>query len=110
MQVSNGKEEWKDAVEKARDLYEQGKKEMSKAVELAKERGQDAFDQARRKGQQAWEDAKVAGGRAWGEAKDRGEEAWEDAERFVRKYPSRAVGLALIVGVIVGSLIARDRD
>jgi ElaB/YqjD/DUF883 family membrane-anchored ribosome-binding protein len=47
---------------------------------------------------------------AWDDVKDRGEEVWDDAERLIKKHPSRALGLSLLVGVIIGSLLARDRD
>ena len=110
MQTTDGKEEWKQAIEKARALYEEGRKEVAKALELAKEKGQEALDIAQEKGREAWEEAKVSGSHAWKEAREKGEETWEDAEKLIRKYPSRAIGLSLLVGVIVGALIARDRD
>ncbi len=111
MQAANGgKEEWKEAIDKARDLMNEGKREMSRAAGLAKEKGQEVWEIAQKKGQEAWDEARKAGMVAWGDAKERGEEAWEDTEKLIRKYPSRAIGLTLLVGVVIGALMSRDRD
>lgn len=108
--VGNGKEEWHDTLEKARNLIEEGRKEMAKATEQARERGEEAWRTARKKSREAWETMEAAGANAWEDVRDKGEEAWEDAEKLIRKYPSRAIGLTLLAGIIVGALISRDRD
>jgi len=110
--ASNGhkEEEWSDAIEKARELLEQGRREMSKATEMAKDKGEEAWKSARRRSQQAWEQAKSSGLNAWDDVKDQGEEVWDDTAKLVRKYPSRAIGLSLLAGIIIGTLLTRDRD
>lgn len=119
--IKNGKENWAQAIEKARELFNEGWTELSKASEQAKAKGTDAWAEAQKKGTEAWahakargmeswEDAREAGREAVREARERGEEAIEDAEKLVKKYPARAVGLSVLVGVMVGLLLSRDRD
>jgi len=110
--AANGhkEEEWSDAIDKARELLEQGRREMAKATEMAKEKGDDAWKSAQRRGQEAWQEAKVSGLHAWDDVQERGEEAWDDAAKLIRKHPSRSIGIALLVGVVIGALVSRDRD
>ncbi|HVO33093.1 MAG TPA: hypothetical protein VMU17_04200, partial [Elusimicrobiota bacterium] len=57
----NGKEEWNDAIDKARELYEQGKREMARAAQLAKEKGGEVLEIAQQKAEEAWDEAQKAG-------------------------------------------------
>lgn len=107
---TNGKEEWSQAMEKAHELLEEGRREMARAAEMAKEKGQDAWNAARKKGQEAWEKSRTAGLNAWDDVKDKSEEAWEDTEKLIKKYPTKAIGLSLLVGIVIGALLSRDRD
>ena len=110
MRQTNGHEEWKSAMEKAQELLEEGQREMAKAAEMAKEKGQDAWDAARKKGREAWDDVRANGLNALDDARDKGEELLEDVEKLVKKSPARAIGLTLLVGVVIGALIGHDRD
>ncbi len=110
MRETNGHEEWKTAMAKAQELLDEGRREMAKAAEMAKEKGQDAWEAARKKGREAWEEVRATGMNSLDDARDKGEEVWEDVEKMVKKSPARAVGLSLLVGVVIGALIARDRD
>jgi ElaB/YqjD/DUF883 family membrane-anchored ribosome-binding protein len=110
MAVNGNKEEWNDALDKARAMLEDGRREMAKATEMAREKGEEAWHSARKKSQEAWDQLRASGYNAYEDAKDRSEEVWEDTEKLVRKYPSRALGLTLLVGVIVGALLSKDRD
>jgi ElaB/YqjD/DUF883 family membrane-anchored ribosome-binding protein len=120
--MNNGnKDKWSEAIDRARDLFNQGWKELGSAAELAKEKGDDAWTEAQKRGRDAWVNAKAKGMENWIDLKERslegiddvqerGEELMRDAERLVRKHPSKAVGLMLLVGVFVGALMSRDRD
>ena len=119
--ASNGKEIWSDAIDKAKENFNAGWKELSKAAEIAKDKGQDAWSEMQEKGRDAWIDAKSKGMEIWGDAKgrskdtyddvrERSEELLKDAEKYVRKSPMRAIGLTLLVGVVIGALLGRDRD
>ena len=46
------------------------------------------------------------------EYKERGEEGWKDVTRFTQKNPSKALGLALLIGAAFGILFfgGRNRD
>ena len=110
MRETNGHEDWKAAMSKAQELLDEGKREMAKAAELAKEKGQDAWDAAQKKSREAWDDVRAKGLNALDDARDKGEEVWEDVEKLVKKSPARAIGLTLLVGVVIGALLARDRD
>jgi ElaB/YqjD/DUF883 family membrane-anchored ribosome-binding protein len=118
---ANGKENWANTIEKARDHFNDGWKELAKAAEEAKERGTDAWAEAQKKGREAWVNAKAKGMESWEDAqevslnalkdaRERSEEALQDAEKLVRKYPTRAVGLSLLVGAFIGVLLSKDRD
>jgi ElaB/YqjD/DUF883 family membrane-anchored ribosome-binding protein len=50
---------------------------------------------------------------AWDSLKDvrgQGEAAWEDTQKLVRKYPGKAIGLALLAGTVIGALLAFRSD
>ncbi len=110
MRESNGHDDWKVTMEKAQELLEQGRREMAKAAELAKEKGEDVLEAARKRGRQVWDEARASGLNAVDDLRDQGEELWEDAQKAVKKHPARAMGLTLLVGVIIGALLSRDRD
>jgi ElaB/YqjD/DUF883 family membrane-anchored ribosome-binding protein len=110
MREANGHEEWKEAIDKAQELLEEGRKEMAKATEMAKEKGQEAWEAARKKSRAAWDEARATGLNALDDVRDRGEEIWEDAEKLIKKHPARAIGLTLLVGVVIGTLLSHDRD
>ena len=110
MRETNGHEEWKAAMEKAQAILEEGRKEMAKAAEMAKEKGQEAWQAAQEKSREAWDEIRATGLNALDDVRDKGEEMWEDAEKLVKKHPARAIGLTLLVGVVIGALLSRDRD
>jgi ElaB/YqjD/DUF883 family membrane-anchored ribosome-binding protein len=120
-ETSNGKESWAEAIDRARDHFNEGWKELARAGELAKEKGEEAWKSAQAKGRETWQHARAAGMEKWEDAKDyssemmadareRGEEVVKDAQQMVRKYPAKAVGLSVLVGIVVGVLLGRDRD
>src|SRR3954470_18728184 len=85
-----GKDTWSEAIDRAKDHFNAGWKELGRAAELAKGKGQDSWEEAQEKGRDAWvnakargmemwEDAKSAGADRWSEVRDRGEEWVEDA-------------------------------
>ncbi len=106
----NGHDEWKAAIEKAQQILEEGRKEMAKATQMAKEKGQEAWEAARAKSREAWEEVRASGLNTIDDVRDKSEELWEDAEKMVKKHPARAIGLTLLVGVVIGALLTRDRD
>ena len=119
--ASNGKEEWNGVVERAEEMIEEGRQEMIKAAELAKDKGEDAWEEAQSKARQSWKHARARGAELWDDAKERGEKLARDArdysedfvedlEKLVKKNPARSIGLTLLVGVVIGALISRDRD
>ena len=110
MRETNGHDEWKIALEKGQELLEQGQKEMARAAEIAKEKGEEAWEAARQKTREAWDDIRASGMNAFDDVRDKSEEVWEDAEKLVKKHPARAMGLTLLVGVVIGALLSRDRD
>jgi ElaB/YqjD/DUF883 family membrane-anchored ribosome-binding protein len=110
MREANGHDEWTSAMDKAQEMLEEGRKEMARAAAMAKEKGQDAWEAAQKKGREAWDEVRAKSAQALEDAKDKGEEAWEDAERLVKKHPTKAIGFALLAGIVVGALLTRDRD
>jgi ElaB/YqjD/DUF883 family membrane-anchored ribosome-binding protein len=110
MRESNGHDEWKATMEKAQEMLEEGRREMAKAAEMAKEKGGEAWEAARKKSRQAWDEARATGLNALDDARDKGEELWEDAGKMIKKNPARAIGLTLLVGVVIGALLSHDKD
>src|SRR5450631_3967449 len=106
MRETNGHDEWKAAIDKAQELLEEGRKEMAKATEMAKEKGQEAWEAARKKSREAWDEARASGLNTLDDVRDKGEEVWEDAEKLIKKHPARAMGLTLLVGVVIGALLS----
>src|SRR5438552_11317205 len=107
-ETQNGHDEWKAAIEKAQEMLEEGRKEMAKAAEMAKAKGEEAWQAARKQSREAWDDARAASLNTLDDVRDKGEEIWEDAEKLVKKNPGRAIGLTLLVGVVIGALLSRD--
>jgi ElaB/YqjD/DUF883 family membrane-anchored ribosome-binding protein len=116
-QLSNGKEAWAEAIERAKELFTRGWSELTSATEQAKERGQDALEEAQEKAREVWQSAKESGVEKWGDLRERGEEAWEetrerasdaveDVEKIFKRHPGRALGLTLLVGTIIGLLLS----
>ena|ERR1039458_4947752 len=110
MREENGHDEWKAAIDKAQEMLELGRREMAKAAEMAKEKGQEAWEAARKQSREAWEEVRATGLNALDDVRDQSDEMWEDAEKLVKKHPARAIGLTLLVGVVIGALLSRDRD
>jgi len=77
----------------------QGKREMAKAAELAKEKGE-TLGAARQKGREAWDEVRASGLNSLDDVRDKSEEMWEDVQKLVKKSPARAIGLTLLVGVV----------
>jgi|GEM_PF-3104934 len=110
MATNGHHEEWSDTIEKARALLEEGRKEMARAADMAREKGQEALDTARQKSKEAWDSVRLKGAHVYEDVKDKSEEVWEDAEKIVKKHPGRAIGVSLIAGIVIGILLSRDRD
>jgi ElaB/YqjD/DUF883 family membrane-anchored ribosome-binding protein len=110
MRETNGHDDWKAAIDKAQEMLEEGRKEMARATEMAKDKGEEALAAARKKSRQAWDEVRATGLNALDDVRDRGEEIWEDTEKFIKKNPTRAIGLTLLVGVVIGALLSRDRS
>lgn len=108
--ASHENEDWSDTIEKARALLEQGRREMARAAELARGKGADAIETARTKTKEAWESVREKGLNALDDAKDKSEEVWQDTEKLVKKHPGRALGVCLMAGIVIGLILARDRD
>jgi ElaB/YqjD/DUF883 family membrane-anchored ribosome-binding protein len=87
---------------------------IRKAAEVlgdeARSRIEDVTEEALDKGRKTWKDIRDRGEEVLDQARQRGGEAWEDAQKLVRKYPRRAVGLALLAGAVFGALIAHSDD
>lgn len=66
-------------------------------------------DRVRTIAEDTWEDVTERGEKALAQVRDRGEDLLEDAEKLVRKYPSKAIGIALLAGTIVGAFLAFSR-
>jgi ElaB/YqjD/DUF883 family membrane-anchored ribosome-binding protein len=84
-------------------------KDGDKAME-AVEQVREAADTAWGKGREAWNDLNVQTKEALTGAQESAEEAWEDAQKLVQKHPGKAVGLALLVGVVIGGALIAIRN
>jgi ElaB/YqjD/DUF883 family membrane-anchored ribosome-binding protein len=110
MRETNGHDEWKATMEKAQEMLEEGRREMARAAQMAKEKGEEAWEAAQKKSRQTWDEVRATGLNALDDARDKGEEIWEDAEKLIKKSPARAIGITLLVGVVIGALLGHDRD
>jgi len=108
--VGNGKEEWSETIEKARQLLEEGRKEMVRAADMAREKGTEALETARKRSKEAWESVRLKGIQTMDDMGEKSEEAWEDAQKLVKKHPGRTIGVCLVAGILIGLILSRDRD
>jgi ElaB/YqjD/DUF883 family membrane-anchored ribosome-binding protein len=89
----------KDNVRKMTDT-------ITKDGDGAIERINDVAENAWQKGRETWKDLNAQGKEAMAGAQKNAEEAWEDARKLVQKHPAKSVGVALLVGVAIGALLA----
>ena len=71
---------------------------LSKEVNKIGERLQGVLDKGRENGREAWEKVQA-----------RGKEAAEDTRKLIQKHPGKAVGLAVLVGAVIGVLASFRR-
>jgi ElaB/YqjD/DUF883 family membrane-anchored ribosome-binding protein len=76
-------------------------------VDETREQLNDAAEETIQKGRKAWKDVRDRSQDLLDDAQRRGSEAWDDARHLVRKYPTRAIGFALLAGVLFGGMIFR---
>ncbi len=67
--------------------------------------GEKAMDRVREVSENALEKSRET----LSKARASGQEVWEDAEEFVQKHPGKAVGIAALVGVFIGGVLAMTR-
>jgi ElaB/YqjD/DUF883 family membrane-anchored ribosome-binding protein len=78
---------------------------LTKDGDKAMERIHDVADSAREKGRETWEELRDQGRQALDYAQKNVRDTWDDTEKLVQKHPGKAVGLALMVGVAIGSVL-----
>jgi ElaB/YqjD/DUF883 family membrane-anchored ribosome-binding protein len=108
--AENGKEHLDAAIEKARDLFNQGKKELQRASEMAKDKGEDAWERVQERSEELLKTVRAAGLDRLDSVRENSEELVHDVQRMIKKYPSRAIGFSVLAGIFLGILLSRDRD
>ncbi len=106
----NGHDDWKATMGRAQELLDQGRKEMAKAAEIAREKGEDALIAARKRGQEVWDEARANGMNTIDDLRDQGEEIWDDAQKAIKKHPARAIGFSILVGLVIGAFLSKDKE
>jgi len=81
------KETWSDSIDRARDHFNAGWKELADAATDAKERGQDVWTEAQKKGRDAWVNAKAKGMESWEDLKERSIYSANQLAEAVIKFP-----------------------
>ena len=79
---------------------------ITKDGDKAMERVQDVAETAWERGLGTWNDLSAQGKQAMAGAQKSAEDVWEDAQKLVQKHPGKSVGIALLVGAVVGVLLA----
>lgn len=74
------------------------------------QRVRDVADNAMEKGRDTWNDLRNQGKAAFAKAQTSAKEAWEDSQKLLQKHPGKAVGLALIVGAVIGGALMTLRN
>jgi ElaB/YqjD/DUF883 family membrane-anchored ribosome-binding protein len=85
-----------------RKMTETITKDRDKALERVREVADTAWD----KGHETWKELRGQGQEVIDQAQKSAEELWDDTEKLVQKHPGKAVGIALLVGAALGSLLA----
>ena len=82
---------------------------LSKDGEKAIERAHEVADTALEKGRQTWKELRGQGQEALDHAQESAQEVWDDAQKLVQKHPGEAVGLALLIGAVIGGALVAMR-
>jgi ElaB/YqjD/DUF883 family membrane-anchored ribosome-binding protein len=77
-------------------------KEVAKTRDLARDVAENTWE----KGRESLKDLRERGEESIQEIREQGEAIWDDTQKLVRKYPGKAIGLALLVGTVVGAFIS----
>ena len=74
------------------------------------ERIRDVADNALEKGRETWNDLRDQGKDALAGAQKSAKAAWNDSQKLLQKHPGKAVGLALLVGAVIGGALIALRS
>ncbi len=83
---------------------------LTKDKDNAIERVREVADNAWEKGRKTWKELRGQSQEAIDQAQKSAEEVWGDTRKLVQKYPGKAVGLALLVGVVIGGALVAMRN
>lgn len=78
---------------------------LTKDGDKAMERVREVADTAWKKGRETWKDLRGQGKEAMDGIQKNAEEAWEDTQELVQKHPGKSLGIALLVGAVIGALL-----
>ena len=106
----NGKDTWKTSIETAKGHFDEGLRELAKAAEQAKAQGQDTWRNAMKKAQETWVEVREKGLDTWDETREQGEELLINSQRYIRRYPGKAVGLTALFGLFLGIFLSSGRN
>lgn len=82
---------------------------LTKDGDKTLERVNEVTESAWQKGRATLKDWGGQGQDALDAAKKESQKAWEDAGEFLKKHPTKAVGLAIVVGVFIGGTLMAMR-
>jgi len=72
---------------------------------------ENAIDDTFPHAEEAIENAKAKVKNLWSDAQSNGRKTWGRTKGFIQKHPAKAVGLAVLLGVVVGILLSpNSRD
>ena len=83
---------------------------LSKDGEKTREHVHEVADAAIEKGRATWKDLRDQGKDAMAEAQKSVKETWDDAQKLLHKHPGKAVGLALMIGAVIGGAFIAMRS
>ncbi|OGR91822.1 MAG: hypothetical protein A2992_09005 [Elusimicrobia bacterium RIFCSPLOWO2_01_FULL_59_12] len=83
---------------------------LSKDGDTAIERAHDVAETAWKKGRETFKELRGQGQDAIDQAQKSVQEVWHDTQKLVQKHPGKTVGLALLIGVIIGGALIAMRN
>ena len=83
---------------------------LTKDKDHALERVREVADTAWDKGLETWKEIRGQGQDAIDHAQKSAQEAWADTQKLVQKHPGKAVGVAFLVGAIIGGAVIAMRN
>lgn len=104
--ANNVTDKSKQSADTAYEAFDSAREEARELADQAVEAGQESFRQAKSSAKRIWGQARKAG-EEWGDRLvESGQDSLDSVKSFAKSRPIQTAAIALVVGVIIGGILA----